>query len=85
MMKNVTNNLNQPEVIFDTRLWIHTNWIMSLGRTDIMRRLIESNCTTELTPGGYIIHPPRNRIFALKWAKMNDGSWKIIEFCYKII
>lgn len=74
-----------PEYKYEPREWIHSSWIMSLCKEDMMRRMAKHNCSFKTAPEGYIIYPPRNRVFSVKWAKMNDGSWKIIEFCYKII
>ena len=84
MLKNYNN---QPDVgiVFDTREWIHSSWIVSLGKEDLVRRMMKSGSKFEIAYEGYFIHAPRNRVFSLKWAKMNNDKWKIIDFCYKII
>ena len=74
-----------PEYKHEARGWIHSSWIMPSCKNDMMRRMAKHGCAFKTAPEGYNIYPPLNRVFALKWAKMYDGSWKIIEFCYKII
>ena len=70
------------ETVTDTCRRIWSDWTSSLvfPRTVLFKLMHDMNCKMEMGPGStYLFTAPKDHLFKTEWAKVDDGSIKIID------